>query len=392
GFRATDRAGTRFYLGTTEDGRIPGVDGPWAWLLESVEDNLGNRATFTWRRADRQRYLDRVAYGPYELRLEYEGRPDPLRWARGGFLLLTEERCAAIELHLVAAANSRVRRWSLQYSAADPNGASLLASITLTGFGADGGALDAPPLRFGYTQPRPARLDRILASDERSAPPGLSTRGRVEFIDWTGDGAPDLLEVGVGGAARVWPNGAGEWGRPFAVGDLPQLAPPSARAALADLDGDGMADLVRADRPPIGYQPRTADGFGRSVVWERSPSIALSAASTRLADLDGDGIVDLIWSNGRALLLSHRSEEQGWESLPEIATSDSDDLPVALDDPHVFMADMTGDGSPDLVRVDGSGVVYWSYLGGGRFGDMVTMANPPSFPFYLDPERLFVID
>src|SRR5664280_3250970 len=42
GYVATDRAGTRFHLGTTPASRIEGLGGgTWAWLLDAVEDNLG---------------------------------------------------------------------------------------------------------------------------------------------------------------------------------------------------------------------------------------------------------------------------------------------------------------------------------------------------------------
>ena len=42
GFVATDRAGTRFHLGTTAAARIPGPgDVPLSWLLDRIEDNLG---------------------------------------------------------------------------------------------------------------------------------------------------------------------------------------------------------------------------------------------------------------------------------------------------------------------------------------------------------------
>src|SRR5262249_47309142 len=129
GFRVTDRAGTRFELGLSDDSRIPGLaGGTWAWLLHGIEDNLGNVARFTWRMAGAQRYLQSIVYGPYRVELVYEPRPDPLRWGRGGFLLATGERCAAIELHLDGAPASLLRRWSLAYERAQPNGASLLAS------------------------------------------------------------------------------------------------------------------------------------------------------------------------------------------------------------------------------------------------------------------------
>ncbi|MBA3588460.1 toxin TcdB middle/N-terminal domain-containing protein [Methylibium sp.] len=393
GFRVTDRAGTRYELGTSADSRIAGLaGGTWAWLAHRVEDNLGQTATFTWRASGAQRYLDELTYGPYRVEFHHEPRPDPLRWGRGGFLLQTDERCAKVELHLVGAAHSLVRRWALGYSVAQPNGASLLSSITLSGFDDDGASLSAPPLRLAYTEPAAPRLQRMGALDEGALPPGLGDRGRVELVDWNGNGLPDVLEIGTAGTARVWPNLGGLWGRPRNAGLVPQLASTGAQAALVDIDGDGLADVVRVDQPLRGYQPRTPQGFARPVAWGEAPALALASPRCRLADFDGNGLIDLLWSNGNALMLAQRNERGDWLPTPVVVPATPAGPPSDLADPHVFCADMTGDGSPDVVRVDGRGVTYWPYLGFGRFGDAVSMTTPPRLPFDVDPNCVFVVD
>jgi RHS repeat-associated protein len=393
GFLVTDRVGTRYELGTSDDSRMPGLaGGTWAWLVHRRQDNLGHTATFTWRAAGAQRYLQELAYGPYRVEFYHEARPDPLRWGRGGFLLRTDERCARVELHLADAAQSLVRRWALGYATGQPNGASLLTSITLSGFAEDGSHLSAPPLLLKYTEPAAPRLQRMGVLDEGALPPGIDGAGRVELVDWNGDGLPDLLEIGTAGTARVWPNLAGQWGRPRNAGLVPQLAGPSAGAALLDMDGDGLADAVRIDQPLRGFQPRTSQGFAQPVTWNDAPAVALASPSCRLADFDGDGLMDLMWSNGRALMLAQRSERGDWQPLPAVVPQTPGGPPSDLADPHVFCADMSGDGSPDVVRVDGHGVTYWPYLGFGRFGDAVSMATPPRLPFDVDPNRLFLVD
>jgi YD repeat-containing protein len=395
GFLATDRAGTRYELGTSPESRIPGLgNATWSWLLTRIIDNLGNAARFTWRAVGPQRYLESVAYGPFEVVFQYGPRPDPLRFGRGGFLLVTDQRCTSVELRIPADVEPVVRRWDLKYAPAEPNGVSLLASVTLTGRAADGTELSAPPLSFDYSSSRPATLRRMAVADAGAMPPALDSGigpGRVELVDWTGDGLPDVIEFGTGGRARVWRNDAGTWSRPTSAGLVPQLAGPGARAGLIDLDGDGIADVVRLDRPPEGYQPRTPNGFGRPETWGRAPAVALGEASCRLADLDGDGIPDLMWSTGDALLLAHR-EDDGWEVVPTVVPRSPGGPPTNLADPHVHCADMTGDGTPDIVRVDGRGVTYWPYLGAGRFGEPVAMQSPPVLPRDADPTRVLLVD
>ncbi|MDQ2757971.1 MAG: hypothetical protein M3Y71_15690, partial [Actinomycetota bacterium] len=230
GWLATDRAGTRFHLGTTDDSRVSGLGGgTWAWLLHEIEDNLGERTTFTWRADGPQRYLDRVAWGPFELRLGYEPRPDVLRWGRGGFLLTTTDRCSGMELHLPDAPVSLVRRWTLSYTASPVNGTSQLTSVTLRGVAADGTTLDAPPLTLSYGEPADPTLRRVDPEDDRCAAPVLDGTGRVELLDWTGTGTADVVAFGTGGVARVWPNHGGRLGRPVSGGEVPSMAAPLAR-------------------------------------------------------------------------------------------------------------------------------------------------------------------
>src|SRR5207247_1350328 len=145
-----------------------------------------------------------------------------------------------------------VRRWALGYEQSEPSGQSLLTSVTMTGVAAGGDELAAPTLRLGYARPATPRLVRLPSVDPAAAPPGVDGGGRVELVDWDGDGLPDVLEIGNGGASRVWLNRAGAWDRPRPAGVVPQLAAAGARAGLADLNGDGLADVIRLDRPAGG--------------------------------------------------------------------------------------------------------------------------------------------
>ena len=401
GFVATDRGGMRYILGQSPAARLmddPASASPrvFAWHLERIEDALGNAVTFTWLRDGGQLYLASVAYGAYAVQFAYAARPDTLRSGRAGFLVRTGLRCTTIELHLTGDAQPLLRRWSLGYAQAAGNGASLLATVAMAGFDAAGAALAAPPLTLGYTAAGPATLVRFAAVD--GAAPGLIARTgqRVELLDWNGDGLPDLVEIGLGGQARVWRNAGGcSWDAPETIGALPLLADPAGAVAFADMDGDGEADLLRADLPLGGYMPRLPGaGFGEPVAWRQAPAPAPMAAWTRLVDLDGDGIPDLLASapDGGTLSAFYRTSdaEGGWRSEPQVVAVPA---PVQnLADPHVFVADMTGDGSADLVRVDGGGVTFWPYLGGGQWDAAVVMANPPGLPFDVRPERLFLAD
>ncbi len=396
GFLATDRNGTRFRMGTTADSRIIGPGGVVvAWLLAEIEDNLGERARFTWINDSGSRLLDTISYGTYQVRFSWQLRPDPIRTAAWGQMIVTSMRCQRIELLLVGDAQPVLRRWDFAYDTGDPSGVSLLASLTLTGKAEDGSELSAPPLRLGWTKPGTVRLEHVPAIDPSTAPPMLDRSRRVELIDWHGDGLPDVVAVAPGGAARVWRNEGGRWGRPTTVGEFAALADPLAAIGLIDVDGDGLADFVRLDVAAVGYQPRTTTGVARPVTWRSSPSVAFGSPSVRFADMDGDGQADLLYSAGDSLLVMARAKDGGWTNRPVVASVPGTTITksaIDLADPHVHIADMSGDGNPDLVRIDGGGVRWWPHLGGGRFGDPIIMENPPLLPRDSDPSRLAVVD
>ena len=400
GYRLTDRSGTIYTLGTTPEARLfdeSTTDNPtgaaFDWRLESIEDALGNKAVFTWRREAGQVYPSSVEYGAYKVGFVYETRPDALRWTRAGFLVRTGLRCAAIELSLPRDDRPLLRRWTLGYARHALNSASLLSTVRLTGFDAGGGSVEVPPLTLGYSDAGARTLTRMKTLDDGIAPGALRrTAPRAELIDWFGSGLPDILEIAGGGSARAWPNlGDLTWGRPQSVGVLPLFSSPDAAVAFIDMTGDGLADLVRADRPLSGYVPRDRRGFLQPVRWTRAPPVTPSDPAARLSDADGDGRADLMVANGDTLAIYYRAEAEGWAPAPQIVPAN--DTPAArLGDPHVFLADMTGSGNLDLVRVDGAGVTYWPSLGRGRWADAVSMSDPPILPFDFRPAQAFLQD
>lgn len=396
GFRLTDREGNYYDLGRTAEGRLADQSGEriFAWHLEQIEDPLGNVAAFSWQRDRGQLYLASITYGAYRIEFHYTPRSDTIHWGRAGFSIITALRCASIELLRPDLAQPLLRRWSLRYSEDATSGLLLLTGMTMTGFDEHGQGLDAPQLQLGYTTFKPGELSRFQSEDDELAPAALGAPGRrIELVDWNGNGLPDLLEISPSGVPTRWPN-AGEliWGRPQVLFDpLPLFASANAPVGLVDLDGDGVADLMRLDERPSGYIPRSAGGsFGPLVEWSQVPAVSLATPSVRLVDLDGDGRVDLMDSSADGFELYYRDGAAGWAEMPQQVASGQAPVPD-LADRHIYLADMTGDGSSDLVRVDG-GVTYWPYLGNGRWDEPVQMQHPPDLPPDWQPDRLFVGD
>jgi hypothetical protein len=127
--------------------------------------------------------------------------------------------------------------------------------------------------------------------------------GAVVPADVDGDGRIDLVVSIPNGTVTVLrSDGTRLDGWPRLFGDLPQPAYPIGSPAVGDLDGDGSPEIVTC--VVYGPEPRQsllvalrADGTdlpGWPVDMSADGGYSCSAAGTLLADLDGDGLAEVV--------------------------------------------------------------------------------------------------
>lgn len=389
---ATDKTDTQYTLGTSANARIGGGALPAAWLVDRCADSAGNAIAYTWLDVGGARVPQAIAWGTYRLDFVYEARPDVLVDGSYGAPVTLDKRCARIELHATTEAPSLVRSWTLLYDDGGGRGRSLLATIREQGHAADGSILAAPERTFAYSSPGAPALVPVTGWTTPLSDPN------TDLVDLNGDGLPDIVHLGHG-MPTMHPNlGGGQFGapRPLARTAAPlRLSAPS--VAFADMSGNGSVDVLVLDAPFSGYYPLAAPGgsapagFGRPIVFERAPAVSPSDVRLRFVDLNGDGITDILLDTGRGWLAYLRDGPASWSDAPRVLPP-ARTPPVSLADPHVHLADMTGDGLMDIVRVTGGGLTYWPARADGGWDAAIAMTPSPAFGRDFDPHRLALYD
>jgi hypothetical protein len=152
---------------------------------------------------------------------------------------------------------------------------------------------------------------------------------------------------------------------------------------LRDRDANGHTQLVVHTRELQGVFDRDVDGGWLPFrPFDAMVRVDLDGPHVKQLDLDGDGRADLLVSEENAFLF-HRADENGWQPAERAPKSwDEERSPqVVFAEEHqsIFLADMSGDGLVDIVRIRNGEVCYWPNLGYGRFGAKVAMDHAPVF-------------
>lgn len=330
-------------------------------------------------------------------------RADPFSTHRPGFELRTYRLCRRILMFhrfpelggtpcLVGATEFGHR--------ADPAG-TVLESIRFRGYRKDlatGTTTDlaVPPLKVSYSV---ARTDSSFASAEPAENVPLGLDGILyQWIDLKNEGVPGILHR----QHQSWyfkeNLGDGRFGPTAIVDEVP--AAVSAAFQLYDFDNDGDINLVGFEGREAGLyrRDRNSDRWEGFQAMRGLPRVDLANARVQWVDLNGDGHVDLIVDHLDRLVWYPSEGADGFASPIELAKPDvsTGGAPTLTQSQrlHTFFADMTGDGLPDMVRIESGRVEYWPHLGWGQFGPGVVMESAPVIDNFgeMDATRIRLVD
>jgi RHS repeat-associated protein len=334
-------------------------------------------------------------------------RPDPLSTYRAGFEVRTYRRCERVLMfhHFDgepgAGANCLVRSTAFDYDEESGAGYSLLARITQTGHKRSCAGYrqrSLPPLELAYSR---AEVDETVHDVDPASLehlPGGVDGTRRQWVDLDGEGLTGILTAA--DAEWSYKRNVSAGGVRFAPAERPDPVPlPSALSGgrrLVDLDGDAQLDAAGFVDPLPGFYERAgASGWAPFAPFTALPNVDWSDPGLRFGDLTGDGRADLLLGAHDALCWHPSLGEEGFGAREPIrwAGEPGPWLPAGDGGPAIHLADVSGDGLSDLVRVENGAVSYWPNLGHGRFGARVAMDGAPRFddPGF-DPRRVRLAD
>lgn len=246
-----------------------------------------------------------------------------------------------------------------------------------------------PRLSFDYqwlqwnTQVRDVSRENLV-----HAPVGLS--GNYQWTDLYNEGINGILTE----QANAWfyksnlgsdENGELHFSPARAVFPKPSfLGLSTGLLQLQDLDANGERQVV-VNAPGLqGYFELSDEGEWQPFKsFLQTLNLDLSDPNVRLFDVNGDGKPEIVLSDHGAFWYWENAGKIGYDA-PELVTKAYDEergpTMVFSDlEQRIFLADMSGDGLTDIVRIRNGEVCYWPNLGYGRFGAKVTMSNAPVF-------------
>lgn len=424
-WKVTDRSGVVTVYGSTPESRLSSPDGArtFRWYPEYSYDIYGNLICYRYshessddldlsKASNRNRtkdgkinfsgiYVSDVLYGnrtPFRpgasipgedgfrflTRFSYSTlREDAFSSYRSGFEVRTSRLCTSItnvnrflELPYGEAVVSSI---DLEY---DSSGTpALLHSVRKTGYirHPDGHYTrkSFPASIFSYSgglwNPEIHFLDDVIGINEK-------------FTDLYGDGLPGLLSELDGNWYYRENLGDGTFSGPTVIANVPSFA--GRGLEFADLDADGSRQLVNLSFEPRGFfeMGDGTDGSMSPEPMERfssNPLSALGSKDYRMIDLTGDGKPDILVAENEVFTWYRSEGRKGYSEAGKVYNPIANEAGACISfcdsEQTVFLADMSGDGLPDIVRVRNSEVCYWPNLGYGRFGHKITMDHSPVF-------------
>ena len=344
---------------------------------------------------------------PDEINKEWSFRKDAFSNYKPGFEIRTTRLCKRVLLfhHFKGEEeyNGLVRSVNFNYDTSSEKDFTFLKTVTSCGYikKEDGSysMKQMPPMEFEYQDHAWNKdLKTVKGEDLVQAPVGLD-ENQYQFTDLYNEGLSGILTEQANGWYYKHNLGYGNFEQAKLVTPKPSFVGLGATMQLADLDADGGKQLVSYNTQPKGYFELDDKNQWHALrSFQSLPNINFGDPNTRMLDLDGDGKPELVISEEHAFTWYASKGRDGFQEAQTTPKSfDEEEGPhmvFADSQQTIFLADMSGDGMTDIVRIRNGAICYWPNLGYGNFGAKVAMDNAPVFdsPESFNPNFLKLAD
>ena len=329
-------------------------------------------------------------------------RQDAFSDYRAGFEVRTHRLCRNILVfhHFPAElgqADALVRSLRLIYDESPV--LTFLRQVEPVGYRRQGNTYEvqaSPPISFEYSQYEPTGqsfqpLQTESPGGRYNSPPLPLDASGQQLIDLYGEGIVGLLYDREGTSLYYRPRGNGTYG----IGQSLPAFPIERNQTLPTYrvtDGTRTRLDVRTGGRS-GHYRQTSEQSWQSFQPFRGSPTDYGNPAFESTDVTGDGRADLLLFEADRVKVYPRATDMGHEA--PITALRAPQLPIQTDSGRsevLVVVDMVGDGLSDRVRVRNGEVTYWPNLGYGNFGAPVVMANAPHFEQQLSAARLYLTD
>ncbi|MEJ2099869.1 MAG: FG-GAP-like repeat-containing protein [Desulfobacterales bacterium] len=355
GWTAFLKDGTRYYYGQSSGSRQQNAKGVFKWCLDRVVDSNGNIMILTYFQDRGQIYPDNVSYAANSVTFAYEDRLDFSPDYVSNSSVVTAKRLKRITVY---ANGVLARTYTLDYAYGESTGFSRLIRVNQPLL---------PPITIGWNEGGTG--DFADTPVETIAAQGSTNAGYANFVDVSGDGRADLIMHSATGYYFVYlSSGDGHFLDPVETYTT-EGSNNVGYVHFADLNSDGRIDLIKHTATGYVYVYfSSGDGHFMDPAESQTTKGSNNVGYVHFADLNGDGLADLVKRSASGYFYAYLSDGNGSFAAPfETRTSMGSN-----DNGFVHFADVNGDGRTDLIKHSAYGYFY-VYLssGDGSFADPV---------------------
>jgi RHS repeat-associated protein len=337
-------------------------------------------------------YGEYDSHAPYTKIKDWDFRLDAFSNYKPGFEIRTTRLCKRVLLfHHFKGVNEYeglIKSVNFEYNTHIENGFTFLQSITNIGYIKRGdGSYSSkalPSVTFEYEKHHWNKAVQSIAAENLvHAPVGIESE-QYQFTDLFNEGLSGILTEQANGWYYKHNLGKGKFEQAKLVSPKPSFTGLGQQLQLADIDADGSKQLVNYHTEPKGYFELDDNNQWQIFKsFDHLPNIDFADANTRMLDLNGDGKPEMLITEEHVFTWYPSEGKSGFsksQQTPKPLDEEAGPNIVFADAKQtIFLADMSGNGMTDIVRIKNGEVCYWPNLGYGKFGSKVAMDNAPLF-------------